>query len=964
MSFNKVLEQLHILQLPDNSARQNAEHVLTEIIETDPTQCAIEFLKISLSKTEPIAIRQTVLLFLKRIVPIYWSAGFESFIGPAIQQDVKNKIRHELLELVTSDPDSKIRNGASYAVVQIAAVDYPDEWPNLLSTLYEKMISDDPIAISGGLSLLQDVFEDLVTEEQFFEGGVGTSTITECLKHMGDENASYDIRIAAAKLYKSCLLQLENPVVLQEPSKRSGLIQHFRHIVTLLTVILQNHDLDIHSMIFRSILYKIAYTLATEFPPLFFDGNAKISLQQSVIEDIIQSVPVYIDVVVSENQDNYRFEQHENISVPTALQNLMIEQIQFLSGLNDLSLSGELFEQLLEITLKSCIITLENENAYLADFNSFVTEETHVSPTFNLRNAIDEFISEIKSDDISNLFEWSINKLGLLESTNDSRLKEAALYLLSAICNSSEEIKTTAQIVQVLELLVRFLNDNDSLVKARAIITIPGFISKFEEHISTKDFGQKTFLESLRISNNSESEVVKSSLLVSLNSYRFLNLNELTQETQGAILQIVEELLEDSEDDTPSLLLESISKILTPAKFNKKALELLLKASWKDPSNIQSILDTDEALGTLLEGINLQNYLSYLQIGLPAILTTIESSTGEFTVNLSLSIQLLTTFVSHSPEILPESVFNVINPVLSNIILKTNDDQILQLSSETFNAFVKDSTAELFDPNVVLQILAKFLDPELSDSAAMNVGSLVISVISKFSIHLKSLLPEIVKATTERLLKAKELSTIEDLISVLCYLIAVDVNQTIDLLQGQNIREIFNCWFKNFESLTGERILESCKALAKIYLANRTFDFTVDGDEAVNQYSDLIITRSMRKKQQYQQVSVGFKIVKLLVFELNAQFFEGDEGEHLIIPSVDNDGEWEDLDSSDFDKLQSYLEGQEEDHDHDYEFKSEETTQFLVSFFKEIASKNILDFKEIYNHLNDNERQVLTEKIV
>ena len=255
----------------------------------------------------------------------------------------------------------------------------------------------------------------------------------------------------------------------------------------------------------------------------------------------------------------------------------------------------------------------------------------------------------------------------------------------------------------------------------------------------------------------------------------------------------------------------------------------------------------------------------------------------------------------------------------------------------------------------------------------MNVGSLVVSVITKFSANLESILPQILEATTRRLIAAKELSTVEDLLSVLCYMVSIDVDQTINFLQNFEIQTIFNIWFKNFETLRGVKIKENCEALAKIYLANKSFEFTVDGDEYVDLKSDIIITRSMRRKQEFQQVSVPFKIIKCLVFELNSQAQHRDIGEatdyahddhdhdHDHIEQDDGDEGWEDLDDigDNFEKFQSYI-----DDDRDHGDADDDLKEFLINFFKTVASQNIQNFKEIYNNLRDEEKQVLTENVV
>lgn len=969
-----ILDVIHRIQLPDNATRQRAEEELSQLVTSDPSQAAIVLINIAKTSDAHIAIRQSALLNLKRIVPLFWSAGFDSFRGPAINQDSKIHIRSDLLNLITGDPDSKIRSGGAYAVVQIAAVDYPDEWPDLLDILYTKMTSLDPIAVLGGLSLLQDLFDDLVTEEQFFEGGVGIATITQCLKLLSSDQVADNIKAAAATLYKSCLLQLQSPDVLESPQKRAGLEQHFKEIVTLLTVILQKHSLNIHSIILRTTLYSIAYTLNTEFPEKLFENNAKIALQQQVANDIISTSKVFVELVVLENEDTYTDNNDLDISTSTSLNNLLIEQFQFLGSLNKLKITQSPIEYFLDSVLVSCFIPLEAESEWLGDYNVFVTDETGVSPDFVARNAVFEYLSELNKEDANSIFNWCVKKLQQFDGSDDWRSKEALLYALGGLLQNDVHLHTDISLVEILNSIASLLQDKEVLVRARAILIIPEFLEKFKDSLSTKDFGIESMMESLRIASNDESPVLTAAFLVSLTYYNsILEFQGVPKESQEIIFRICEALLEDSEEDTPSLLAETLTLALKINRTSIRALNLLFRIASRDPGNIQLVIDIEEALEALLADVDLQTYLSYAQTSLPGLLATLESSNYEFSAQLSLAIQILNIFIYNCPQSLPQSLFNIINPVLAKLLLQATDDQLLQLGGDAYTSLVKVSEADFFDVGVVLEILSKFLDPNLSDSAAMNVGSLVVSVITKFSANLESILPQILEATTRRLIAAKELSTVEDLLSVLCYMVSIDVDQTINFLQNFEIQTIFNIWFKNFETLRGVKIKENCEALAKIYLANKSFEFTVDGDEYVDLKSDIIITRSMRRKQEFQQVSVPFKIIKCLVFELNSQAQHRDIGEatdyahddhdhdHDHIEQDDGDEGWEDLDDigDNFEKFQSYI-----DDDRDHGDADDDLKEFLINFFKTVASQNIQNFKEIYNNLRDEEKQVLTENVV
>ncbi|KAK7677550.1 hypothetical protein QCA50_019459 [Cerrena zonata] len=170
--FEKFLKLVLDQNSSDNNVRTQAELDFTQVSRQDPTQSSYILIELACNDQLPTDIKQSCLLHLKRFVPKFWSLGFESFVGPPISQELKQVIRDKLIQLATSSPESKIRAGSAYVITQIAAADYPDEWPNLLKDLYELTTRyNDEWSMIGGLSVLNELFDDLITEEQFWDGG-------------------------------------------------------------------------------------------------------------------------------------------------------------------------------------------------------------------------------------------------------------------------------------------------------------------------------------------------------------------------------------------------------------------------------------------------------------------------------------------------------------------------------------------------------------------------------------------------------------------------------------------------------------------------------------------------------------------------------------------------------------------------------------------------------------------------
>ncbi|GMF50550.1 unnamed protein product [[Candida] boidinii] len=346
------------------------------------------------------------------------------------------------------------------------------------------------------------------------------------------------------------------------------------------------------------------------------------------------------------------------------------------------------------------------------------------------------------------------------------------------------------------------------------------------------------------------------------------------------------------------------------------------------------------------------------------------------------------------------------------------DDQLLQSASESFTELLnnatefianfKDESSNQTGNDILLKIVSKFLSPDVPDTALLNFGDLINSMIKNFQNQalIQQYLPDILKAVTVRLIKAKHMLTIESLILVFNELTILSPSSTIEFLQDFTIDEaelhhqktalsiVLPIWISAFEVMRGyAKILKNIKAFIEIFKLNdeRVNRLLVEGDAIPiqNENPDIIITRSMAKKIpiQYEKIPASLKIIKLLIHELQFQCQQPD-AKSILEKTMDlnkvanaasasgNNGDddddgWEDLDDigvPSFEKLQDYVTdsktGEEIESDGDRHLPKEESILLLKNFFKECAINNIGNFKEIYNNLKDEEKKVLTSHVI
>mmetsp|Transcript_5054 Transcript_5054/g.6344 ORF Transcript_5054/g.6344 Transcript_5054/m.6344 type:complete len:1048 (-) Transcript_5054:85-3228(-) len=1029
---------------PDNNVRKNAEIQFNHMCGQDPSSVIYILNQLSLNEQLPIDLRQSCLLHLRRMVPKYWSLAFQSFIGPPINQELKQVVRQSSIQLATSTDNSKLRSGSSYVIVQIAAADYPDEWPDLLNQLFLLTTNNDNRnAMIGGLTVLNDLFDDLISEDQFWEGGVGGELTNHIIKLLNNENIESDIKTTCIKLYQSILNVLQSPESFTSELRKNSVYQHVTSSVDLFVSLLDksiatsistaDNPLILSDIYFRTYIYKTLNSFLGSF-----NKRIKLTVKQSIMGLILKDfkyVSKYYKSVVVLEDNNSAIVTTPDLLLPSdAISNLIIELLLAGSVLqHDIHISDNLdaLHAFIQDLVECSILPKETIQQYEADFNIYVTDITGLSSTATVRESVNELLSELNDQDASLVFNLITQ---YMTSADNSKweLKECYLYLFESLLmnEDTKNLGKHSSLPDLLNIATAFIsyknsNQNHHLVTSRCFLLLPKFFSKFEDALSVDSFGIKAFVDMIKFTSNHNDNdddlfaLVKVSVLVSctfykqlLNFERSLDFSTI-QEVQLAIFQITLTLVEESEDDSLPALLEAITVGIDLCNENASrvivsdetsVIGLIFKISFQDSANLQLTVDSSECLRALLANITINDYMASCEKSLPFILTIIQNSlsTGkvEYSPDLDLALELFSVIIDSSPANteFPNEIFNFTFPVLNKLILISTDDQILQSAGQVFNNILQKASKSFIDytdpetkksgMDLLLTIVSKFLSPDLSDSAAMDCGSIVLSLINKFQTYLSNdFLTQILEATVRRLISAKEVITIENLIMVFCNLVLTSSSDMINFLSNNikledpktgetksGLSLVLPIWFQSFEITRGyEKIKQNTLALGKIFTLNSESvqSLIVDGD-IIPYQGDLIRTRSMTKAMpdQYTQIPAPQKILKLLISELNFQCQQPNANDYL--PEAEEDVEdngddegWEDMDDigvPNFEKLKSYVDS-DNDEEYDDQKGNDDLKIILVQFFKECTAKNLGNFQKYYELLDDDEKKTLTENI-
>lgn len=1005
-------------QSPKDDVRKAAEARLIELCDADASRVFVEFARVSANPNEQLPCRQFALLALRKLVTMYWSPGFESFRGQStVDIESRRIVRNILLQLCLDDEQvGKIRNGASYCVVQISAVDFPDQWPELLTEVYNAILKHSLAA----MRLLTEIYDDVISEEMFFEEGIGLETLRIIFEVVSDSRASLEAQLAAFDVLRCCLVQM-SAVDGSTTTKRKEFTFHAcKEILRMWSEFLASNSVSSEKLHLsaRGKVYEGLTLLKNEFSRKIVASSFGRELKALTIRDLDTAAQIYIDMI----QENLDQEQLK------AMNEYTVHVLEFLSAICDLHFTQEELESVLTSLSNLCCLDNDTTEQWLEDFNTFVSKETGLVPSFTIRDQAAEFMASLSDSDYSVALDLMLNELSQIQNFNEGWIfNESLLFLLqSLLLNECDTMEPVDKLLDTLALLGEIFNHNLPciFVYCRVSLVIPKLLEKFMDNIpNVKNLVKDFLFVSLDYALSKANTVIRSAALIAFTYYAYFA--ELPSvlgpenclQIQEKILGLITEIFPESEDDTDGVLMEVLNSVID-CNFEGASKEtvchtefnLVFAISAKNPSNIQAAVESQDCLDKLLKRVDSKIYAGFWQVCFPPMLNVLSGSAEisfDYSPLLSLTLQFLVILMKRKPEdeILSANICNNVFEPLQMVLNSSKDEEIIQLATEALGYLIYNTETSVVLPRLrsIINILDRLLSPEVPDEGAMNIGSLTVTVFSKFSDQIQDLIPMILEAAAIRLIQATNISTTQNLLSVFCYVTCADAQQTVDFLfsttiDGNNgLMLVIPKWLESFDVVRGEkRTKENIVALSKLYFLNdqRLASMKVNGDLLPHE-SDIIITRSKAKSlpDRYTQVSAYQKIVKLFISELE---FRGKHQDPQLLmagtsmnfgynpldtrtmeSTEEGEGEddWEDVDGPlEYEQLKHYANEADDSGHEDLDeeclngilrhLDSRNVQELLVDFFKEVASKNVSGFQEIYNSLSSNEREILSQNLI
>ncbi|KAK9455167.1 armadillo-type protein [Dipodascopsis uninucleata] len=1006
----QVTELLEATQSPQQDVRKSAEERIDQLQRTHTDTFSISLINIAQVDSYPIAIRQAALVVLRMLILKSWSAQFDEFAwSTPLANEVKQSIRKELIVILQSVYESKIRSLTANLISKIASADFPDEWPELFNILMELLKSSSEDQIYSALTVLKELLDDGFTLEQF---GSIASPIFDALHSIAiSQTWSFYIKALTVDTIHASLNFFEQidsksgslkAFILKAVESWSGVFSSFMNLS-------YNDETRKNNVaLLKYSTMKAIQQLDSTFP----EETEKFIINplfNSVWADLPKATSLFLSLYCDpENEADFSNLEGE----PRYTKLLLIEILEFLrnkssnSDINRFYKEEYNLQELVALAAAISQISVEEEREFEDDSNMFVAEELSLSSKFTCRTAASDLVTTLDQPFVASIIPILANRVIELASQNSWRMLEGAMFLLESVLVEDTDygkyLISSSTAEPLMSIAASCFAHQNVFLRARSYILAGTVCRNCKAFMSSMETPVKLLDNTLLSGSTDESFLVRASCLFSIQRFLSEFSRKNNKASQMAIVEAVASLIEDAEDETPSLLVESLELAIRISPGfailpDSKVIELLFRAAAKDPSNIQLTSDTIDAFEFLSQSTDEYLYPRFCETAIPPLVSGLTTNiTDENVFQLALIINLLSSLVDHAPSPLPIGLVDFVFPKIASLMLIADDNQILQNGSEFIAHIIEHDSQQLRDwhdeygksgVEVVLNIIARLLNPDIEESSAMCIGEVVTAVVDRYGHDLGDLLNQLLIATARRLEKASHPVFIQNLILVFANMISIDPQTVVNFLYDMPLEHanglvvVLKAWLGSFDVFRGyKEIRLNTMALAKCYMLHdpRVESIIVDGDLITDDADSSIITRSRAKKKplKYTSIPAHIKILKLLLKELSSitdisstsnEMARAQEKSNTT--SIEGD-EWEDISSAnefayglsvkDIRKLEH--EASEEYDDYSYTGESdtslfdnkggdEETNEILTTFIKAVITneqEHMLQLGSIY----------------
>ncbi|KAG0068374.1 hypothetical protein BGZ89_004825 [Linnemannia elongata] len=1017
----------------DPNVRMAAELRLKEL-QSMP-EYPLSLCKLTLTRECNISQRHSAVVLLKSYIDQQWSPKSLKFRGPEPSPEIKAVVRGQILTGL-SDPTNRIRASCAFVVSKIAHLDWPDSWPELFDVLLGHLKTGSADEVHGSMRVLAEFVSKDITHVQLPR--IVPVLFPELLRIlMSEQTYSHATRSRCVSIFRSAVDMLyamkeEHPEAVKEYLSPIFSQWNDAFITILNKRTTDDPEIEVAEWGLKVDIIKCINLSIQGFPKL--TSSYILPVLSTVWQEILYLRPKYIAENIATNGDISGFSFQDSDGDNIGFESLLLVQFEFIQiacrrrKLTQSVFTGHdghpgILDELVWNALSYMQMTDDQAETWNADPNQFIADEDADSFTHHVRNAAQDVLAtlvehyesqtlialsqSIHRDITTSMADKASGKDYWWKAQESSLL--AVGLMASYLCESIK--RGTPSPIDVGALfdhlvLVNLSEHTLPFLQGRSFV----FASQFAP-ILPLNLAAQYVSAAVEAILKAPSAVVKVSALKALNNFNRHLDKQYIAPYQRSIIQGVAPLVQITSEETLILIFRTLT---TTAKIDDQIaaefetiLGPIALESWaKYHADACMSGETMDFFDTLAANAIMNPLLNNRAI--PVLCNAITPDNPD-RATISAAVQLLRSLIRGGPSPLPAGYVAQFFPSLMAVLLSIDDRDVLQNGQECLKILIqkdvrqvaewRDSASGKTGLDLLIQFIAKLLDPSQTESAALFVGDLVSKLITKGDNLVTPILPDLLRAVTIRLADAKLPSFIQPLVMVFAHLClnqhetVINFLDTVDV-RGQNgLQIVLTAWLLNhadFQGLYHQKV--SAVALTKVFTSGdpRVAVIQVKGDMILTENSRRTTRSTARKApNQYTVVSAPLKIVKLLCADLITRIeeenhsgeFDDDESEE---DDDEYDGESDAEDRKDWrgsknhdksvllsdilgDDGNDYYDGAEEGYDEleeiDPDILSDPVYQtnlkkFLVDFFR--SQLHTPGLVQCISELNDAEKQTLS----
>lgn len=254
-----------------------------------------------------------------------------------------------------------------------------------------------------------------------------------------------------------------------------------------------------------------------------------------------------------------------------------------------------------------------------------------------------------------------------------------------------------------------------------------------------------------------------------------------------------------------------------------------------------------------------------------------------------IALDVLTTVVKYSKPPLGDNLLETAFPALVHCLLRTDDHSVMQSGGECLRAFISVSPEQIYSYNngeglnYTIRLTTILLNPMNNEMTALEIGRLVITIISKMGNLLGERIDLLLKAVISKMQLVESLKVLMSLVVIFAYLFLTQMDAVMHFLStvpgptGEPAMQfVISNWLSKQNMFFGayERkvtIMSLCKLFEYGVTTqdNRITSINVKEQLNTESFAKCSIKTRSQTTSQWTTIPALVKIFKLLISELN-----------------------------------------------------------------------------------------------